>query len=649
LEKQVDMKKAAAGITLLFGMLLSPLAQDRGPVDLILVLDTSSSMSGSYEDVQYYISGPFLRDFLRIGDTFHLISFAESPRTELARRIEGIGDVETIIGRMLLAYPLEPHSNITGALDYVETYIEFLPDTRSKKVVLVSDGEHRPQSGAALDAAALQNRISESSVRLRRLKADLQMIRVPDAVAGLAAANRPPPEPPRTAAAPPPSDASPSAVPPPARADQPPAPPPAVARPSEPSRTAAPPPAPARPAAEPVVRQREPSRPPAEVSPAPPPAVRQMEPGRTAPPSAPPSAAPPSRPPAEVSPAPPPAARQMEPGRTVPPSAPPSAAPPSRPPAAEPPAPLPAARQPEPNRTPAPGASPAAPPSRPPAVERAPAVPPAAPPEAAPPPARPAEAAERERTGTGAPPVPAAPEAPAEPSAATETPPAVPASQRAESGFPLALLVALGIGAALIILALVIYLMVRKLHYSPNQAMAYMAGRTVSRPAVNRDQKPLVSENTAENAKLFASFAAAQRRSSPPPKTREPKPLSYHDALMLTLFVEDQNTAIGRRNIHSVKPGNSYTIGGGNSDFLIFLVSLPPHIAELRFDGRQCTFTPKRPQFFPDLGAQILPNCLGQTVRIISEKNYELFIRVEQYEDPLTALNRLLRSIDLPG
>jgi hypothetical protein len=118
---------------------------------------------------------------------------------------------------------------------------------------------------------------------------------------------------------------------------------------------------------------------------------------------------------------------------------------------------------------------------------------------------------------------------------------------------------------------------------------------------------------------------------------------------LLSLFVEDQNTAIGRRNIHAVKSGYTFSVGGGKSDFLIFLVPVPPHIADVNFDGRQCTFIPRKPQYFPDIGSQQVSNCIGKTIRVISDKNYELRIRVERYEDPLKALNNLLHSINVPG
>jgi hypothetical protein len=161
---------------------------------------------------------------------------------------------------------------------------------------------------------------------------------------------------------------------------------------------------------------------------------------------------------------------------------------------------------------------------------------------------------------------------------------------------------------------------------------------------------------------MMSSFAANQKKSQPPPLSYpppkpKPKPRDKPDdnpsfdngPPMLSLFVADQNTAIGRRNIHAVKSGYTFSVGGGKSDFLIFLVPMPPHIADVHFDGRQCTFIPRKPQYFPDIGSQQVPNCIGKTIRVISDKHYELHIRIERYEDPLKALNKLLLSISVPG
>jgi hypothetical protein len=118
---------------------------------------------------------------------------------------------------------------------------------------------------------------------------------------------------------------------------------------------------------------------------------------------------------------------------------------------------------------------------------------------------------------------------------------------------------------------------------------------------------------------------------------------------MLNIFVEDQNTCIGKRNIHSVSPGHSFTVGGGSSDFSIFLVPIPASIGEIRNDGTMCNFIPRKPQYFPDIGSQQVTDCVGKTIRVLSDKKYELRFRFERYEDPLLALNRLLNSVRVPG
>jgi hypothetical protein len=117
---------------------------------------------------------------------------------------------------------------------------------------------------------------------------------------------------------------------------------------------------------------------------------------------------------------------------------------------------------------------------------------------------------------------------------------------------------------------------------------------------------------------------------------------------MLNIFVEEQNTAIGRRNIHALKKGASYSVGGGNSDFLIFLVSFPAGLGRLSFDGTNCTFTPLKSDYFPDIGSTAVTECIGKPIRILSKKNYEVFFHFEPYHDPLIEMNQLLNSIKVP-
>jgi hypothetical protein len=553
--KKNHVKKFLFLIMLMLGIVFLVPAQSGGPIDLVVLLDTSASMSDFFRTTSDYLIGPFLREFLRIGDTFHLISFSSSPKVEISRRVEGVGDVETIIGRILLMYPLDPSSDLSGALSFAGNYLSSIPSERRKKIVLISDGDG--------NSAAVQSLITEASSRLTRQNTEFQYIRVP--ITGT-----------------PPSSGRPPVTAQPSR-DQ---------RPGETGSAAGSPAAGRPPVQPPSSGPVSQGQPPAQVPPAAgtapaapqarptPPAVSQGPAGSGSgeTPAAPPAAPPDSFVPQDTPPA-------VPPGGSVPQETPP----------------VQAVSEEQPRQTP-----PAVPPSR------------QTPPEIPPQPVR--EAAS--------------------------------SSGGIFEELPLPLIIGLGI-AALLILGLLIFFAARKLHSSPNRAMAQAAS------AGSRTEEE--KENQIRNAEMMSSFAESQKKSGTPPLSHpppKPKPLpkdkpdnqSFESGLpMLSLFVEDQNTAIGRRNIHAVKSGYTFSVGGGKSDFLIFLVPIPPHIADVHFDGRQCTFIPRKSQYFPDIGSQEVPNCIGKTIRVISDKRYELHIRVERYEDPLRTLNKLLHSIAVPG
>jgi hypothetical protein len=150
---------------------------------------------------------------------------------------------------------------------------------------------------------------------------------------------------------------------------------------------------------------------------------------------------------------------------------------------------------------------------------------------------------------------------------------------------------------------------------------------------------------------LLSIFLVARRLQNAPNRmlvhgTETP---GFEGPPLLSLFVKDQSTSLSRRNLHILKPGYSLSLGGGNSDFLIFLVPVPSCIARIYFDGTLFTLVPQKPRFFPDLDAQVMQDCIGKTIRIITGKHYELYIRIERRGDPWYALNRLLTSITLPG
>ena len=498
------------------------------PMDVVLLLDTSSGMSSSYENVNSYITGSFLSEFLRLGDTFHLIAFSASPRLDVARRVTSIGDVETIIGRMLLQYPVESGNNIGSAISFAEQYVASLP-ARPKKIVMLSSAADTSNL-----AGAARQRLSSGNISF-----DFVQVTSGQPLANLPSSGRP-----------------------------------AAARTASPAPSAAP--VIATPSAPAVAQQRPAATPPEQQRPAATPPAAQTAPAAGTQPGTSTQA------PAAVTP--PTAVKTPETSAAVKPAE-------SAPPAV--------------SETAKPGGSAAGSEDSRPAVET--------------------KAREPVK----------------------ETSP-LPRKDRVSSGTSWASSMPLIIGIiilALFILGIIVFFATRRLGSGPSRVMAEAAS-SKSEPA----EKSLFAD------KELAKYASRQNRRTTPydskhGKQENAKPVVIDPSgpLFLNLFVEDQNTAIGKRNIHSLKSGYSLSVGGGQSDFLIFLVPLPARIGEIRRNGSQCTFVPLKPKYFPDLGSNELKDCINKTIRIISDKNYELRFRFEMYEDPLIALNRLLLSVKVPG
>ena len=204
-------------------------------------------------------------------------------------------------------------------------------------------------------------------------------------------------------------------------------------------------------------------------------------------------------------------------------------------------------------------------------------------------------------------------------------------------GIPLPLLIG---GALLLLLLLLLFIIfrMRNLQSSPKKVMSEIGSE---------------GSVTAKDAELLNAYASQQAEASlqgPPQRRYHYKDTSQvlSKPAMLNIFVEEQSIGIGRRNIHALKKGATYSVGGGNSDFLIFLVKFPPKIGRLYFDGTNCTFTPLKKEFFPDIGSAPVAECIGKTIRILSSKNYEVFFHFEPYKDPLIIMNQLLNSIRVP-
>ena len=445
--KGVIMKRNIFAVILIIFTSFCVYGQNTDSIDLVLVLNTSAGMSSSYENVNNYITGGFLSEFMRTGDTFHLIPFSASPRLDSARQVFSLGDVETIIGRMLLQYPIESGSNVVSALTFAENYVLSLP-ARPKKIVLVSTGD-----------SEIDNLINALRQRIGSSNTTVDFIQV---IHGQPLTNLP--------------------------------------KSGRPLRTET-----GSSAQTESFAQRHVDSEASQASTG----TAQASTG----------------------------ASQTSAGTT--------------------------------------------------------------------------QTTDTTRT--------------------TFTP----ETQSEEKGWQSYLPYLLGLLLLLLLIGLIIFLISRR-NSGGSSTDSYSSGSKV------------------DHSDELAKYAAMQNRQRTTPysdrlSSGKSVLINPTGPLILNLFVEEQSVAIGKRNIHSLKSGYSLSVGGKNSDFLIFLVPMPSNLGELRRNGSQLSFIPRKYKYFPDLGSNELRDCLNKTIRVISDKGYELRFRFEMYEDPLVALNRILHSIKVPG
>lgn len=175
------------------------------------------------------------------------------------------------------------------------------------------------------------------------------------------------------------------------------------------------------------------------------------------------------------------------------------------------------------------------------------------------------------------------------------------------------------------------------------------ARSTVTQEEADR-YRDTTSRNAADALAAFAAAASPVRK----PAVAASGPVSFTPtvkrtaSLRVEFRVEDQNPHVGLRNIRTLHSGGKKTIGGKRSDFLVFLVPVPSKVAEVYFDGEDLTIVPLKPEFFPDYAGPI-PNCLNRPVKMVSRHGKTLLLSFELYVPPADRLNRLLHCVDAPG
>ena len=117
--------------------------------------------------------------------------------------------------------------------------------------------------------------------------------------------------------------------------------------------------------------------------------------------------------------------------------------------------------------------------------------------------------------------------------------------------------------------------------------------------------------------------------------------------LMLNLK-SDLNSIIAGHKVQKLEKGKILTLGPGNASFFVFFTTnLPDVIAEIKYNGKRCSFSPLDFKYFPDLKAP-LEDCINKKIRIVYGGE-EQVVTFKEWLSPLEEINRIMRLIDYQG
>ena len=138
--------------------------------DVVILLDNSGTMLPYYDEVNTKILTEICDNFVRLGDTFHLLSFNEKPVTEISQPVKTEADIYKIISRFNLLYPLGPYTDFPSALLYAQQYIASLDVYNQKVLVIISDGLFNPAENSSFynkSSEEINNTINSTISRMK--------------------------------------------------------------------------------------------------------------------------------------------------------------------------------------------------------------------------------------------------------------------------------------------------------------------------------------------------------------------------------------------------------------------------------------------------------------------------------------------------
>lgn len=150
--------------------------------DVVILLDNSGTMLPYYDEVNSKVLTEICDNFVRLGDTFHLLSFNEKPVTEISQPVKTESDIYKIISRFNLLYPLGPYTDFPSALLYAQQYIASLDVYNQKVLIIISDGLFNPAQNSTFynkSSEEINNTINSAISKMKSEGTHIYYIKAP--------------------------------------------------------------------------------------------------------------------------------------------------------------------------------------------------------------------------------------------------------------------------------------------------------------------------------------------------------------------------------------------------------------------------------------------------------------------------------------
>jgi hypothetical protein len=174
------MKRLAA--SLLLCLVVAAGKASAETADVIVLLDTSESMFTYIDPVVNYVIDSVVEDYIRLGDSFHILTFSDTAQLELSQEVKSNADLRTVVTRLYLLYAFGANTDLASAIDYLEQYASDLGDSSLKNIIIITDAIHNPPPSshyAKMPLPEIESGIRESIKAMKSKGWRVSFIKVP--------------------------------------------------------------------------------------------------------------------------------------------------------------------------------------------------------------------------------------------------------------------------------------------------------------------------------------------------------------------------------------------------------------------------------------------------------------------------------------